>query len=47
VPTPVERQRWVGLAEQAADEMTSQGILSADLVEKLNGMLVEYRASVD
>jgi TRAP-type C4-dicarboxylate transport system substrate-binding protein len=47
VPTPAERQRWVGLAGQAADEMTSQGILSADLVEKLNGMLVEYRASVD
>ncbi len=47
VPTPTERERWVGLADQAANEMTSQGILSPDLVEKLNGMLVDYRASLD
>ena len=47
VPTPAERERWVGLAGQAANEMTSQGILSADLVERLNGMLVEYRAALD
>jgi TRAP-type C4-dicarboxylate transport system substrate-binding protein len=46
-PTPEERQRWIALAENAAREMVAQGILSADLVERLNGMLVEYRASLD
>ena len=47
VPTPEERQRWISLADQASEEMITQGILSADLVEKLNGMLVEYRTSLD
>jgi TRAP-type C4-dicarboxylate transport system substrate-binding protein len=47
VPTPEERQRWVGLAGKASQEMTSQGVLSADLVAKLNGMLVEYRETLD
>lgn len=46
-PTTAERSRWTGLAQQASDEMIAQGILSAELVEKLNGMLVDYRASLD
>jgi TRAP-type C4-dicarboxylate transport system substrate-binding protein len=47
VPTPEERERWIGLAGKASEEMTSQGVLSPDLVEKLNGMLVEYRETLD
>ncbi len=46
-PIPAERARWISLADRASAEMISQGILSADLVEKLNGILVEYRDSLD
>ena len=47
VPTSAERERWVGLADKASNEMITQGILSAELVETLNGMLSDYRASLD
>jgi hypothetical protein len=47
VPVPEERQRWMGMADKASQEMTTQGALSADLVKKLNGMLVEYRETLD
>ena len=47
VPTSTERARWVDLAGEASSEMVSQGVLSEDLVDALNGMLSEYRASLD
>ena len=47
VPSTSERDRWMGLADQASNEMISQGVLSADLVETLHNILNEYRASLD
>jgi hypothetical protein len=47
VPTLEETRRWKGLAEQATQQMIGEGLMSADLIEKLNGMLAEYRESLD
>jgi TRAP-type C4-dicarboxylate transport system substrate-binding protein len=47
VPTLEETRRWKGLAEQATQQMIGEGLMSADLIEKLNAMLAEYRESLD
>jgi TRAP-type C4-dicarboxylate transport system substrate-binding protein len=46
-PTSEETVRWKGLADQATEEMIDQGLMSEELVETLDGMLSEYRDSLD
>ncbi len=47
VPTSEETRRWKGLADQAAQQMIGEGLMSADLIETLEGMLAEYREGLD
>ncbi|MGE0623027.1 MAG: TRAP transporter substrate-binding protein DctP [Pseudomonadales bacterium] len=47
VPTPAEAERWKGLAEQASEEMISQGVISGALHEELESELAAFRGGLD
>jgi TRAP-type C4-dicarboxylate transport system substrate-binding protein len=47
VPTPEEAARWKALAVKASDELIDQGVISADLYQKLEDELETYRGSLD